>query len=110
MVSHWKRQEADDMLQKLSRMQATQMVSRFSQVNLHKPNPVYAGAETNRHWPLSEFKWRMFMSFKQNRTISKLNKKPMIVDQSTYIGNNISSTERGINLYISKVWTAIDTL
>ena len=48
-----------------------------------------------------------FVSFKQG-IISTLNAKPLkLVDKFTYLGNNISSTESDINIYLLKVWTAI---
>ena len=32
------------------------------------------------------------------------------IDQLTYLGSNISSTESDINIYLAKVWNAIDRL
>ena len=31
-------------------------------------------------------------------------------DKFIYLGNNILSTESDVNLYLTKVWTAIDSL
>ena len=43
--------------------------------------------------------------------ISTLNDKPMkFVDQFTYLGSNISSTERDVNVCIRKAFTVIDKL
>ena len=40
---------------------------------------------------------------------SRSNKKPLkLVDQFTYLGSNISSTEIDVNIRIGKAWTAID--
>ena len=48
-------------------------------------------------------------NFKQDWAISTLRGKPRNqVDQFMYMGSNISSTERDINICIGKVWTAID--
>ena len=52
-----------------------------------------------------------FICFKQNRAISTLNGKLLkLVDQFTYHGSNISSTERDVNICIRNIWTAIDRL
>ena len=46
------------------------------------------------------------MYFKQDGAISKWNCKLLkLVDQITYLGSNISSTESNVNIYIGKVWT-----
>ena len=50
-----------------------------------------------------------FMCFKQDGAISTLSAKPLkIIEQFTYLGNIISSTESDVN--IGKAWTAIDSL
>ena len=50
-----------------------------------------------------------FRRFKQEGTISTLSGKPLkLVDQFTYLSNNISSTESDINIYLAKAWIAID--
>ena len=52
-----------------------------------------------------------FMCFKQDGDISTLDGKPLkLVDQFTYLGSNISSTESDVNIRIGKAWTAIDRL
>ena len=52
-----------------------------------------------------------FMCFNQDGVISEFNGKPLkLVDQFTYLGSNISSTESDVNIGISKVWTAIERL
>ena len=48
-----------------------------------------------------------FICFKKQGVISTLNNKPLkVVDQFTYLGSNILSTENNINIYIAKGWTA----
>ena len=52
-----------------------------------------------------------FMGFKQKVTIFTLSGKPLKwVDQFTYLGSNISSTESDINICLVKVWSTIDRL
>ena len=52
-----------------------------------------------------------FMSFKQDGTISTLNAKSLkLIDQFTYFGSNISSTESDVSICIGKAWTAIDCM
>ena len=46
-----------------------------------------------------------FMHFKYDRIIYTL-----LIDQFTYLGSNISSTERDVSIHIEKAWTAIDRL
>ena len=49
--------------------------------------------------------------FNQDATISTLNGKPLkLVDQFTYLGSNISSTEREVDKRIGNAWTAINWL
>ena len=44
---------------------------------------------------------------KQDRTISILSGKPQkFVDQFTYLGSNISSTESDVNMFLANKWTA----
>ena len=51
------------------------------------------------------------MYFKQEGDISTLNAKPLkLVDQFTYLGINISSTEKNVNIRIEKSQTVIDQL
>ena len=47
-----------------------------------------------------------FMCFKQEGAISTLK----FVDQFTYLGSNISSTESNVNIYIGKSWMAVNRL
>ena len=50
------------------------------------------------------------MCFKQG-AISTLHGNPLkLIDQFTYLGSNISSTERDVNICIEKLWTVIDRL
>ena len=52
-----------------------------------------------------------FLYFYQDGTISSLDGKPQKeVDQFTYQGSNISSTENYVNVRIGKAWTPIDKL
>ena len=52
-----------------------------------------------------------FMHFKQRGVISIWSGKPLkLVDQFTYLGSNISSTESDVKLHIKKAWIAIDRL
>ena len=51
------------------------------------------------------------MRFKQEVTIPTLSGKLLeLVDQSTYLGSNISSTERDVNMLITKALTTMDVL
>ena len=57
------------------------------------------------------------MQIKQSSSVLNKNElspprdKPLkLVDQFTYLGSNISSTESDVNLRIPKAWTAIDRL
>ena len=44
-----------------------------------------------------------FMYFKQDGDISTLNGKPLkLVDQFTYLGSNITSTESDVNILVGK--------
>ena len=48
------------------------------------------------------------MHFKQERAISNLSDKPlMLIDQFTYLGNNILSSKNDVNICLAKTWTAI---
>ena len=52
-----------------------------------------------------------FICFHQDDTISSLNDKPLkLVDQITYLGSHILSTESNVSICIGKAWTAIDRL
>ena len=49
------------------------------------------------------------MCLKQQRAISTSSGKPLnLIDQFTYLGNNISSTESNVSIWIGKESTAID--
>ena len=51
------------------------------------------------------------MCFNKDGTISTLNGRPLeLIDQLTYFGSNISSTENNVNKCIGKEWTSIDSL
>ena len=52
-----------------------------------------------------------FTCQKQNEAISTLNVKiQKLVDQFTYLGSNISSTENNVNICIGKAWTNFNRL
>ena len=52
-----------------------------------------------------------FICFKLEGDISTLNVKPLnLVDQFTYLGSNISSTESDVNVHMSRALTTIDKL
>ena len=105
IVSHLKRQEADDIPQKQREMQTTPMIKRFSWIRLPKQN--------SAAWPEANNKKQM----KQSSCV--LNEEPSpfycirylkLVDLFTYFGTNISSTESEFNTRIRKPLTAIDRL
>ena len=51
------------------------------------------------------------MYFDQDVVISSSNGKLLkLLDQFTYLGSNISSTESNVSICIVKAWTAIDKL
>ena len=51
------------------------------------------------------------MHFDQRDDISKLNGSSVkLVDKSTYLGSSVSSTQKDINTWLTKAWTAIDRL
>ena len=50
-----------------------------------------------------------YMCFGPNGDIFTLDGKRLkVVDNFTYLGSDISSTERDINTHMGKAWTAID--
>ena len=52
-----------------------------------------------------------YMCLKQKGATFTLSDKPLkLVDQFTYLGNNISSTERDVNICLVKARNAIDRL
>ena len=52
-----------------------------------------------------------FIYFKWKGAISTLSGKPLkVVDQFTYLGCNISSTECDVNICLAKAWASIDRL
>ena len=50
------------------------------------------------------------MCLKQGVIFTLSDKSLRLVDQSTYLGCNISSTEKYIHIHIGKAWIAIDRL
>ena len=52
-----------------------------------------------------------YMCFNQTGDISTLNGSTLkLVDKFTYLGSSVSSTEKDINTWLAKAWTAIDKL
>ena len=52
-----------------------------------------------------------YMCFNQRGNISTLKGGPLkLVDKFTYLRSSVSSTEKEINMWLAKVWTAIDRL
>ena len=52
-----------------------------------------------------------YMCFNQTGDISTLNGSSLkLVDKFTYLGSSVSSTEKDINTWLVKAWTAIDRL
>ena len=52
-----------------------------------------------------------YVCFKWEGAISTLSSEYLkLVDNFTYLSSSVSSTERDINIYIVKAWTAIDRL
>ena len=52
-----------------------------------------------------------FMCFNQKGDISTLDRTSLkLVDKFTYLGSSVSSTEKDINTWLMKAWTAIDRL
>ena len=50
-------------------------------------------------------KKRKFMCFKEDGSISTLSgKRPNLVEQFTYLGSNISSTESNVKIRLTKAW------
>ena len=52
-----------------------------------------------------------YMCFNQTDDISTLDRSSLkLVDKFTYLGSSVSSTEKGINVRLTKAWKAIDKL
>ena len=50
-------------------------------------------------------------SFKQKVAITTLNGRPLkLINKSTYLGSNISSTKSNVKICLAKAWKAIDRL
>ena len=53
---------------------------------------------------------REFMCFKQKEATSTLSDKVLkLVDQFTYLGSNISSSEIDVNILLAKAWNVMDS-
>ena len=101
MVSHLKRQEADDSWN----YNRCWLPSTPAQPESLLPSLEQAARGFAHYMNADKTE---FISFK---AISTLNDKPMkLVNQFTYLRNNISSTESDVNLLIGKAWTSIDWL
>ena len=52
-----------------------------------------------------------YMYYNQTGDITTLDRTPLkLVDKFTYLGSSISSTEKDIDMQLTKAWTAIDRL
>ena len=51
-----------------------------------------------------------YVSFNQTGDISTLETYLKLEDKFTYLGSNVSSTEKDIDTWLTKAWTAIDKL
>ena len=52
-----------------------------------------------------------FMCFKQEGAISTLSDKSLkLIDKFVYLSSSISSTESDVNIFLAKLWTAINRL
>ena len=52
-----------------------------------------------------------YMRYNQTGDISTLDRTSLkLVDKFTYLGSSVSSTEKDIDMWLSKAWTAIDRL
>ena len=52
-----------------------------------------------------------YMCYNQTGNISTLDRTPLkLVDKFTYLGSSVSSTEKDIDTWLTKAWTAIDRL
>ena len=62
-----------------------------------------------RHWPLCQCTQNI--CFNQTNDISTLGGSYLkLADMFTYRGSSVSSTEKDINMWLTKAWTAIDKL
>ena len=52
----------------------------------------------------------VFICFKQEGAISTLSGKPQKLNEFTYLGSNISSTESDFNICTEKAWTTVNSL
>ena len=81
------------------------MIEHFSQIYQYKPNP-YGIAWSKQQDVLASTLTQLKQYFKGERGIFTLNIKPQkFVNQFTYIGSNILSTESDVNIRLVKVGT-----
>ena len=108
-----KRQEADDIPQKLLWTQTTQMTLRFLQIHLPKSNSCYFSPEQaaggiGLHMNADKME---YMCFNQEGDIFTLNGGSLKwADKFTYLGCSVLSTESNISMHLAKAWTAIESL
>ena len=91
MVSNQKRQEADDIQQKLLLMQTTQMILHSLQIHLLMSNGLHSLEQTVRGIDLHKKDKTEFMSFNQDGALSTFNVKntqisrPIHIPQQQYL-------------------------
>ena len=112
-VSNWQRKEAEDTSHKL--LWNTDFAD---DIVLLANTPVQA--ETLLHsleWAAGGMGFHIntdkteYICFNQRGDISTLKDEPLkLVDKFTYLGSSVLSTEKDINMWLAKAWTAIDRL
>ena len=86
------------------------MIYLFSQIYLPKPNPNCLEWSKQQEALVSTWT-QVNQSFKRDGDISTLSGRPLkFVDNTTYLGSYITSTESDVNIHLAKAWTAIDRL
>ena len=64
-----------------------------------------------RHWPSCQCNKTEYMCYNQTGDITTLDGTPLkLVEKFTYLGSSVSSTEKDIDTWLTKAWTAIDGL
>ena len=85
------------------------MQSTITLISLHTETPSLEQAEVDIGIHVNTNKTE-FTCFEQG-TISNLSGQLLkLVNQFTYLGRNILSTERDVNIHLEKAWTAIESL
>ena len=113
MASSWLREEAKGTPQKQSRTPTTLMNWRYWRIRLIKQwhycivwnePQLGIGLHVNAHKT-------EYMCYNQTGNIATLDGTSLkLVDKFTYLGSNVSSTEKDIDTRLTKAWTAIDRL